>query len=157
MATFTATRAAATFPVGGLGEANSVKVAFGTIAIGTNPTAGDIYQMCRVPAGATVIGGYLQAVDLDTNATETLDLDIGWAANGSDAADPDGFGNLGVLTGDASVHLPVAGLYIPFAGVLQSAGPKTFARETTLQVECIATAATGGTGQMTLVAFYIIP
>ena len=93
--------------------------------------------------------------DLDTNATETLDIDIGWAANGVDDADPDGLGNLGVLTGDVSVHLPVAGVYIPLQGVLQTDGPKTFDAETMIQIEANAAAATGGTGRLTLVVHYV--
>lgn len=154
MATLTATRAAATFPVASSSAAGILQVAWGTYTLATNPTANDIIQMCRVPAGATVIGGYLQAADLDTNATETIDIDVGWAAYGSEVADPDGFGNFGVQTGDASVHLPVAGIYLPLAGVLQSAGPKNFTDEAVIQVTAIATAATGGTGVVTLVVFY---
>lgn len=153
--TLTADRAAADFPIQGDGWAGNLKVAFGTIALAANVEDGDIFEMCKVPRGCTVIGGYCYADDLDTNATETLDMDIGWAANGSDAADPDGFGNLGVWTGDASVTKPEVGNFFPLGGILRSAGPKTFARDTTLQVEANAAAATGGTGQLTLVVHYI--
>lgn len=152
--TLTATRAASTFPVASRAPGGILQVAWGTYTLAANVEDGDIFEMCRIPAGATVIGGYLQAADLDTNATETLDMDIGWAANGSEAADPDGFGNLGVWTGDTSVHLPVAGNYFPLAGTLQSSGPQTFTDETVIQVEANAAAATGGTGVMTLVVFY---
>lgn len=153
--TLTATRAASTFPVAKPVGAGILCVAYGTYNVAANVEDGDIFEMCRVPAGATVIGGYLQADDLDTGI-ETLDLDIGWAANGDEIADPDGFGNLGVLTGDVSVHLPVAGIYVPLAGVLQTAGPKTFNAETLIQVEANAAAATGGTGYMTLVVHYVV-
>lgn len=151
--TLTATRAASTFPVGGAASAGVLQVAWGTYTLAANVEDGDIFQMCRIPAGATVIGGYLQAADLDTGI-ETLDMDVGWAGNGTEAADPDGFGNLGVWTGDVSVHLPVAGNYFPLAGTLTSAGPQTFTAETIIQVEANAAAATGGTGVMTLVVFY---
>lgn len=143
-------------PIHGHGFGGNVKVAFNTYTIAANPTDGDIYVRVNVPAGATVFGGWLQAADLDTNGTETLDIDVGWAATADEIADPDGFGNFGVLTGDASVHLPVAGIYLPLAGVLQSAGPKTFSAAATIQAECNATAATGGTGQITLVVLYYL-
>jgi hypothetical protein len=129
-------------------------VAWGVYSLAANPTAADIIEFCRVPAGATVIGGYVQAADLDTNATEELDIDIGWAANGVDNADTDGFGNFGVLTGDASVHLPVAGIYVPFANVIQSPGFKTFGAETTVIGTVNVDAATGGTGAIKVVVFY---
>ena len=156
MATFTAARAASNFPVASLSSTQGpLMVAWGVYDIATNPTAADIINMCRVPAGATVIGGFVQAVDLDTNGTETIDFDAGWADNGTDSADPDGFGNFGVQTGDASVHLPVAGIYLPFANIIQSAGFKTFAAPTTLTITNVATAATGGTGIIKLVAWYV--
>lgn len=153
--TLTATRAAETFPLQGDGWAGNLKVAYGTYAIAANVEDGDIFEMCKVPAGATIVGGYCYADDLDTNATETLDMDVGWAANGSDAADPDGLGNLGVWTGDASVTKPEVGNFFPLGGLLRSAGPQTFARDTTIQVEANAAAATGGTGQLTVVVHYI--
>jgi hypothetical protein len=153
--TLTTTRAASTFPIQGDGWAGNLKVAYGTYTIAANVEAGDIFEMCKVPAGSTVVGGYAYADDLDTNATETMDMDIGWAANGSDAVDLDGFGNLGVWTGDASVTKPEVGNFFPFGGILRSAGPKTFARDTTIQVYANAAAATGGTGQLTVVVHYI--
>jgi hypothetical protein len=154
MATLTADRAARSFPTGGPAAAGILQVAWGVYNLAANPTAADIIEFCRVPAGATVIGGYVQAADLDTNATEELDIDIGWAANGVDNADTDGFGNLGVLTGDASVHLPVAGIYVPFANVIQSPGFKTFGAETTIIGTVNVDAATGGTGAIKVVVFY---
>lgn len=157
MATVSAARASALLPVyRGVGGA-SLMVAWGTYTHATNLAATTIIEYCRVPAGAVVVGGYWSATDLDTNGTEEIDIDIGWAANGSDVADPDGFGNNDVLTGDVSVHLPVAGIYIPFQGVLRTAGPVTFAKETVLQAVINVDAATGGTGQSTMVAYYYVP
>lgn len=154
MATFTATRADATFPVAGPGDAGSAKMAFGTIAISANPVAGDIYEMCTIPRGAVVTGGYLMASDIDTNTTETLDMDLGWAANGVEAADSAGLGDLGVWTGDATGTKPEVGSYFAAAGVLLTAGPVSFSKKTTIQVECVATAATFAAGQLTVVIFY---
>lgn len=88
MATFTATRAAAAFPVFKPVGAGVLGCAYGTIEVAANPVADDVYQMCRIPKGAIVVGGRIYSDDLDTNATETLDLDVGWAANGVEAAEP---------------------------------------------------------------------
>lgn len=158
MATFTADRAAAGFPVFQSHQSGVVCVATGTYEIAANPSAADIFEMCRVPAGAVVFDGVLYAEDLDTNATETLDLDVGWAANGVEAADPDGFGNLGVVDGDAVAgYKPEVGLRYPFGGVLLTGGPQAFSNETIIQVTANAGAATGGTGTLTVVVYYYVP
>ena len=156
MTTLVAARAAAGFPVfDGVG-AGVMQVAYGVYTIAANPTAADILQECKVPAGATVLQGWIMAPDLDTNATETLNFDIGWAANGDEVADPDGFGNLGVITGDVVAEFkPVAGILLPLQGVLLTAGPKTFNAETTIEVVFNVAAATGGTGVMTVMVFYV--
>lgn len=157
MATFTAARAASTFPVtkppaGGAG------VAWGTIEVAANPTASDVYEMCRIPKGAVVTGGYIYSDDLDTNATETLDLDIGWLANGVEAADPDGFGNLGVLGTDTVAGIkPESGYQYPFGGKLITDGPQSFSAETVIAVTCVATAATFAAGTLTVVVNYYVP
>lgn len=156
MAILTAARAASTAPVPGLPIPNGVLgVAWGVYSLAANPTAADIIHFCKVPAGATVIGGFLQGSDLDTNGTEELDISIGWAANGTDAVDVDGFGALSVLTGDASVHLPVAGLWLPFANIIQNPGFKTFAAETTLTATINVDAATFTAGVLKMVAWYV--
>ena len=152
--TLTAKQAKTGYPVAGPGEAFSLKVAHGTYAIAVVED-GDIFEMCKVPAGAVVVGGYVMGLDLDTGI-EALDMDIGWAANGVDLADPDGFGNLGVWTGDASVHLPVAGHYFPLQGVLQATGPKMFSAETTIQIEANAAQATPATEDVTVVVYFYI-
>ncbi len=154
MATLTAARAASTFPVGGPGQANLLHVAWGLYSLTANPTAADIIEFCKVPAGATVIGGFVQASDIDTNATEELDFDIGWAANGTDAVDVDGFGNFGVQTGDASVHMPVAGIFMPFVNIIQDAGFKTFAAPTTITGVINVDAATFTAGVIKVVVYY---
>ena len=137
------------------GDAFNIKAAVGVYNIAANTEAGDIFEMCKVPAGAVVVGGWLMGADLDTGI-ETLDLDVGWKASTAEVTDPDGFGNFGVVTGDVSVHLPVAGIYLPLQGVLLTAGPKKFAAETVLQVTANAASATGGTGYITLVALFFI-
>jgi hypothetical protein len=155
--TLTATRAAAGFPVAQPALAGVLCCATGTYEIAANVEDGDIFEMCKIPSGAVVVDGVMYAEDLDTNATETLDMDIGWAANGNEAADPDGLGNFGVLTGDAVTgYLPGGGIRLPLAGTLLTGGPQTFTAETTIQVEANAAAATGGTGTLTVVVYYIM-
>lgn len=157
MATFTSTQVAQGVAPSLICPPNVPQRAYGNIAISANPADGDIYELVKLPAGATVVGGYLYGDDLDTNATETLDLDLGWAANGEEAADPDGFGNLGVWTGDAVVGIkPEVGNYFPLGGVLFTTGPQTFTNETTIQLEANAAAATFAAGSVWLVVDYVV-
>lgn len=156
MTTFTATRAASTFPAFKASGAGILCAAYGSYDIGTEPVPADIYEMCRVPAGATVIGGWLRHEDIDTDATETMDLDVGWLANGDEAADADGFGNFGVQTGDAvTAYLPEGGVLLPLHGVLATAGPKTFNRETVIAITCVDDPATFTAGTVTVVVLYV--
>lgn len=153
--TVTATRAEAGFPVAAGGSAGQVLSAWGTYDIASATADGDIVKLCRVPKGATVLGGWLTGEDIDTG-TETWDADVGWAANGDEAADPDGFGNLGVISGDA-IDGNEAGIYRVLGGVLRTDGPKTFNAETVIQLEVNAAANAGGTGRITLVVLYTVP
>lgn len=162
--TLTSTRAADTFPAFQPVGSGLVCAAYGTYDIAANVEDGDIFEMCKVPAGAVIIGGHFYGADLDTNATETLDLDVGWAANGGsgtyDAADPDGLGNFGVLTGDAFATgnvSNVAGLNYPLAGLLVTGVLPTFTKETTIQVEANAAAATFAAGSISVVVYYVVP
>jgi hypothetical protein len=156
MATLTAARASANFPVAGHGFGGNLKIAWGTYTLAANPTAADIIRFCRLPAYATVVGGLFYGADIDTG-TETLDIDIGWEDNGTDAADPDGFGNFGVLSGDVITELiPVAGIWRPLQGVLLTAGPKTFAAETIISGTVVAAAAAGGTGVLSVNVYYTL-
>lgn len=154
--TLTATRAGVGVNTAGVGQAGNLKVAVGTIEIAANVEDGDIFEMCKLPAGAVVVMGWVYGDDLDTGI-EALDMDVGWAANGEESADPDGFGNLGVWSGDAVTDIkPEVSIYYPFGGVLRATGPQLFTAETTIQVEANVAAATGGTGTLTVVALYFI-
>jgi len=156
MTTFTSTRSLAGFPIAGAGPAMDLKIATGTIEIAINPVAADIYELCKLPPFAVVCMGWLYGDDLDTGV-ETLDMDIGWAANGVEAADPDGFGNFGVLTGDLVLELkPEVSIFVPFGGVLRATGPQRFSAETQVQAVANVTAATGGTGTLTAVVLYFL-
>lgn len=156
--TVSSSQVSATKPVAGHGFAGNVKVAYGTYNIGSAVAQNDVIQMCRTPKNAIIIGGWIQGEDIDTG-TEALDFDIGYAANGVDVADTDAWGNLGVVTGDVSVQMPtgVAGIYIPFSGVLATGGPKQLSAETVHQVLFNAAANAGGTGRLSMYVLYIMP
>jgi hypothetical protein len=156
--TLTATRGANTFPVYGQGMAGNTKVAYGTYEVAANVEDGDIFVMCRVPAGATIVAGYIYADDLDTG-TETLDMDLGYAANGGsgtyDTADPDGLGNFGVWTGDAVTGIkPEVGTWLPLGGHLLNGDYPTFTNTTKIQLEANAAAATFAAGAVSVAIYY---
>lgn len=162
MATFTSSRAGSTFPKAAFVGAGVVHAAYGTIEVAANPADGDIYELCRLPAGAVVLGGMLYADDLDTG-TEVMDIDIGWAANGGsgtyDEADVDGFGNLGVLTGDAFAAgnvSNVAGLIYPFSGVFADGDLPFFTKETVVQAEANVAANSFTAGALSVVVYYVV-
>jgi hypothetical protein len=164
MATTTATRAASTFPVFQPTGSGLVCAAYGTVSVGSDPTPNDVFEMCKVPAGAVVLGGHLYAADLDTDATETLDLDVGWKANGGsgtyDSADADGLGNFGVITGDAFAAgnvSNVTGVHYPLNGLLATGVLPAFTKETTITVTAIDDAATLTAGSMSVVVYYVVP
>lgn len=151
--TLTGTRAAATFPVFKPSGAGNLAVAYGSYSVAANVEDGDIFELFKLPAGAVVVGGWFHCSDMDTGA-ETLDIDLGWAANGTESADPDGFVNSGVLTGDAITDFLAAGNVRPFD---MSGGPITFSAETTVQAEANAAAATFAAGTIYAMAFYVVP
>lgn len=156
---FTTTRAAADFPVFQPTGSGVLCAAYASVTFDDDVTlaAALTVSMCKLPANAVLLGGYVMGADIDTG-TEAFDFDIGWAANGVDAADPDGLGNLGVMSGDVITELkPVAGIYVPFQGLLFTDGPKTFTKPTTLTLTVNADANAGGTGKLTMVAFYVVP
>lgn len=162
MATLTSTRAADSFPVFKAGG-DVVQAARGTYALAANPGVADIIQMCKLPAGAVVLGGRILAPDIDTNGTETLDLDLGWAANGGtgtyDAADPDGLGNFGVWNGDAFATgntFVGAGNGFDLAGILATGINPYFTRETMIQLVCNAVAAMFAAGSISVVIYYVV-
>jgi hypothetical protein len=155
LGTVSSAQASATKPLAGHGFAGNAKVAWGTYDIVAATAQNDVIQLCRLPAGATVLGGWLIGQDIDAG-TETWDADLGWAANGDEIADPDGLGNFGVISGDA-VDGNEAGIFRQLGGVLRSAGPKTFNAETIIQLTVNAAANSGGTGRINVVVFYVMP
>lgn len=160
MATLIATRAAASFPVFQGPGGGVLCVAHGSYTLTANPTAADIIQFCRLPAGAVVVGGWFRGEDIDTG-TEALDIDIGWPANGGTGvgatADPDGFGNFGTLDGDVVSQVkPEVSILYPLNGTLKS-GPVSFDKETIIQGVVNTAANAGGTGVLWVQAHYYVP
>jgi hypothetical protein len=147
---FTAANAAATFsppkPIG----AGVRFVIWGTYNFATAIVVNDTVAICKIPANTYVIDGFLRGPDIDTG-TGVLELDVGWSANGVDAANAQGFLDSGVLNGTAVAnYLPAAGIRVPFQGILQSGGPKLFTVDTTVLVTATAAANAGGTGLITV-------
>ena len=158
MATFTATRAASTAPAFQAVGPGILCAAYGTIEVTANPVAADVYEMCRIPAGAVVVGGRIYSDDLDTNVAETLNLSVGWLNNGTDATNASGLGLIGVQGTDTVAGIKYeAGYNYYLGGVLASDGPKTFAAETVIAVTCVATAATFAAGTLSVVVHYVNP
>lgn len=153
--TFVGARAAADFPVYKTHGAGTLQVARGEFTLTEVPEVGDIWQLCKLPAGAVVLGGYFAATDIDTG-TETLDIDLGWAGNGAETADPDGFGNFGLISGD-SPGVDVTNGVVATQRNLGFTSPPTFTRETIVQAQCVAVAAAGGTGKLAAVIHYVVP
>lgn len=163
---FVGDRAAASFPVAQGHTAGAVHVAYGSYEITVNPIANDTYELCKVPAGAVILDGMFYADSIDSG-TETLDLDVGWKANGGtgtyDSADPDGLANMGVLVEDVdatSFNLATAvGLVYNLSGPHFGAGDfPTFTKETTIQVTCNITASAGfAAGAISVYILYTTP
>jgi hypothetical protein len=152
--TLTSVRGNSGFPVYGRGQAGSMKIAHGQYNVTAAVEDGDIFVLCRIPPGATVVGGRFYADDLDVG-TEALDMDIGWAANGTEAADPDGLLNAGTLTGDAVTGVkPETGTSMPLGGVLITAGKASFTNKTAIQAEVNTAANSFTEGTIGVVIFY---
>ena len=145
MANVNSVQKAALAPQGG-SNAN-LNVAWGTYEIGTALSAADTVTFFELPAGATVVGGWLLADDLDTG-TETLEIDVGDASSGTR------FLNSGVITGDAVTGIkPETGIFYPLFGTLKD-GPYTYSSATDIIGTITAAANAGGTGTISLVLLY---
>lgn len=139
-------------PAGG----GSPALAMGTYNFLVNPSQNDVVRFCRVPANAIILAGFIAGADLDAG-TEALDIDFGWEANGAEAADTDGFGNMGVLDGDAvSQIIPVAGIWRPLQNILLTQGLQIFTRPTWLSGLVNAAANAGGTGKLSMLVQYVV-
>lgn len=159
--TLTGLRAASTFPVQTQGAGSALYPVWGHYLKDSNALeAGDVFVMCRTPANFLVLGGHLAMEDLDTG-TATLDMDLGWLANGgssetyttswgttytnaASADDSDGLLNNGVMNGTAVTNYIVGGTLRP----LVIATPLLFTRKTDIVLTAVAAANAGHTGNM---------
>jgi len=160
MTIFIGDRAVESFPVADNHSAGMCMVAYGSYEVTTNPAAADTYELCKLPRGATIVGGMFYCDDLDTGS-EVMDLDVGWKANGGsgtyDSVDADGLANLGVLLGDvAAPNLATAvGLVYNLAGPIFGNGDfPNFSRETVIQVTATVPANSFTAGAMSVVVYY---
>lgn len=148
MATLTATRAAAGFPATLFAGAGVLNVAYGKYDLTAEPAAASDLAICKVPAGCVILGGWLRGEDIDTGS-ETNDIDVGTVA------DPDAFGNFGVLNGAAVTnYLPEGGFLVPLHGTLKD-GPVSVTADTDIIVTFVDDAATFAAGTITVVVFYV--
>lgn len=154
----------------GHGLQGNVKAWFGKYTYTAAPSTNDLFNICKLPKNSLALWGFVNTDDIDTG-TETLDIDIGWTANGgasatlidsggttwtnaAGSADDDGLLNGGVFTGDAITDLLAAGSnFRPF---LFGTGPKYFSEETQIQGKIVAAANAGGTGTVYVVIFGIL-
>ena len=163
--TLTGVRAKKKFATPGYGYASTPVRLRGYYDIAANVEDGDIFELFEVPAGFLCTAGQVMSADIDTG-TEALDMDLGWAANGTASAatlllpwgesytdsgytaDPDGLGNFGVWTGDAITDLKPAGsVYYPI--ILPTS--LWFAAPTMIQLEANAAAGTFTAGRVTVI------
>ena len=170
--TLTARQAASAVPARRHDGAGLLQVAYGKYSVAANLEDGDIFEMCKVPAGALVVDGKFWSTDIDTG-TEALDMDVGWGDNGgasetltdasgttwtnmgAGSASATGFVNAGVLSGDAILDLNPAGVNLRLFNM--SAGPVYFSRETKIQVEANVAANAFTAGTIYVVVYYVVP
>lgn len=152
MTTFAGPKATKLFtPIGG----GHVAVAQGYVDVAIAPVVADIYQMCSIPRGAIVIDGKFWAQDIDTNATETLGLEVGWAGNGVEAASVAGLVPASVISGDTVLDVVPASRSI--RNFDMSNGSLAFTNDTQIQVQVTAIAATFAAARMFVEVMYYIP
>lgn len=137
MATFTATRAGSRVFSAGAGWAQDKKVAWGTIEITANPAPADIYQMCKIPKGAVIVGGRLLGERLGSGTSAgsisyTLNVGIDGTLKVTDATSYGTASTSNALGTIASIDYAAvvgvrgeSGLDMPLGGLLYTTGPFT--------------------------------
>lgn len=165
------TLTASPMPIGPThGYGGIIKRQYFKYEVAANVEDGDIFEVGYLPPKILVTGGLLVGDDLDTG-TETLDMDLGWAASGAATdtwtdpntgltftnsgatADPDGFCNAGVWTGDGVTGVYQAGVC---ARLLVFPIPLYFSAKTKVQFEANAAANATGTGTIGAYIDYIL-
>lgn len=151
------------------GLAKNLKIWHRKYEIAANVEAGDIFELGYLPKNSMVCASIFVCDDIDTGV-ETLDMDVGWTANGGGSAtyiDSDtgvtytnsgasasatGFVNAGVLTGDGIAELHTGNQRIQFFP-----DPLYFSEQTKVQIEAnvAANVFAAGTAAVYLI-YYVI-
>lgn len=140
MATYQSTNVSSKKPIGGHGLAKTMKVAYFEVAPTAALTTSDALQFGYLPQNARVVYAYLEATDLDTDASPTLTLNIG------DSGDADRLFAASTVgqAGTASGAIAVAGLGYKYTS------------DTLITGVPAANAATGAAGTIYLIIGYVI-
>lgn len=126
MATFTAQLAKTIEPALDGDHLSGLPIYFSHV-LTANSATDDIFNLCKIPAGGTVVDFRIQVPDMDTNATPTYTLHVG------DTVDPDRF-----------VAASAAGQY---GGVISPSGSFSLVSTTPTLVTAPLTAAKGSGGE----------
>lgn len=152
MATYNAARSTASFPVYKPGGRGELAVAWATINLTVALLINDLVNFFRLPAGCTVLDGFVCGEDIDSG-TGVFEFDVGNTANGVEVASSTSLLDSGALNGTAVVnYFNISGFRIPFN---QVRNPVSFTRETLIQGKVQVAPNAGGTGRITCVAYYV--
>lgn len=126
----------------GHGFGGNMKVSYGSVAFTGSITTADSATILNLPAGAIVVGGFIEADDLDTGGSPSITLNVG------DAGDADRYFAASTVAqaGTAGTALAVAGL-----------GYTVEAANTAVTIAVAANAATSAAGSVRVGLFYILP
>lgn len=126
------------------GEVNGqIKVAYDEFSPAAAITINSVIKMMKLPAGARVIDVLIKTTDLGSAGV----FDVGWEANGVEAADADGF--------FAALDVNTAAINKLMAATAAVDGVfKKFSAET--QISITVTTATTAAGKIQLAVFYIV-
>lgn len=126
------------YPVSGPGiGGRSLHVMQGDVTFTTAPALNDTIQLFDLHPRFRVMGGYLEASDMDTNGSPTITIDVG------DADDPDRFFAASTA---AQAGVPATALAATGLGFLTT-------KKTRVTGLIKAAPATGATGTMTVVLY----
>lgn len=133
-------------PRPGAGPAGDLKVYYGTRAVAANPAANDTLNMFTMAKGFVPLFGWVFGGDIDTNAAETIEVDVGIPGAATKYLDS------GALNGDAVLNLKTTvGIWMPLMGDLILVKPTALTADTDCIVTFTATAATFTAAQLTVV------
>ena len=126
----------------GHGLGGNLKASYGEVAFSGTITTADSAALLNLPVGAIVMGGFIEADDLDTSGSPTITLNVG------DAGDADRYFAASTVaqTGVAGTALAVTGL-----GCTVTEG------NTAVRIAVAANAATSAAGNVRVGLFYILP